>query len=72
MITAPKTLKKARKEIYGRWAGFPEGHKYEEGKCAYAVWESGRGMLHHQCFRNNGYGPAKLYCKQHAKMVENE
>ena len=30
------------------------------------VWQG------HQCFRKRGHGPDGLYCRQHAKMVEQD
>ena len=64
----PKTLKEAIKKRYGEWAGNLSGVKYRIGDCAYEVWDTfswgGR-----QCYRRNGHGPDRLYCKQHAKKI---
>ena len=70
MLDAPKTLEEARKYRYFRWAGSRNGRPYKEGYCAFEVWELGRGIHAYQCQRKNGYGPERLYCKQHAKMLE--
>jgi len=69
MINPPKTREEARKYKYHQWAGNPQGTPYEEGLCAYEVWDRDRWGSH-QCSRKNGHGPDGLYCKQHAKMVE--
>jgi len=66
-----KTLEEAKKYRYGQWAGNPEGQKYQEGRCAYEVQDSVSGRFY-QCLRKNGYGINDLYCKQHAKIVEEE
>lgn len=66
----PKTLEDAMKYRYNRWAGNPKGNEYQPDRCAYEVHERGRGILFYQCARRNGYGPAGLYCKQHAKIVD--
>lgn len=72
MLSYPKTLQRARKQIYGCWAGNPKGSAYREGSCAYEVQETGRGMNFYQCQRKNGHGIAGLYCKQHARMIDKE
>ena len=51
--------------IYGSWAGSPNGTPEDTTKCIEEVWESGRGMFHHQCNRKRGYGKDGLYCKIH-------
>lgn len=38
---------------------------YQEGRCAYEVWEKGRAPTAHQCQRKNGHGPEGLFCKLH-------
>ncbi len=69
MINPPKTLEEAHKYRYNRWSGNPEGLRYKETGCAYEVLDSA-GWATYQCSRKNGLGPAGLYCKQHAKIVE--
>lgn len=69
MINPPKTLEEARAHRYNEWAGNPEGNKWRGGYCAYEMFSS---ILSLQCGRRLGHGPANLYCKQHAKMVEGE
>ena len=69
MINPPKTLEEAYKTRYNSWAGNSKGNPYEEIHCAYEVLDTAR-WLTYQCSRKKGHGPAGLYCKQHAKMVE--
>lgn len=69
MLEYPKTLEEAKKARYGAWAGFPNGHKYESGKCAYEVWGNERGATGFQCRKKNGYGAENLYCKIHAQKL---
>lgn len=66
MYNAPKTLEEARKYLYKKWAGNPNGEKYRESDCAYEVWDMWHG---HQCFNKNGKGINGLYCGVHAKKV---
>lgn len=68
MLNPPMTQEEAEAHIYGRWSGNPKGHAYRPGRCAYSVW---RNFISGQCSRIWGHGPGGLYCKQHAKMVEN-
>lgn len=65
----PETLEEAKEIRYGRWTGNPNGVKYKESQCAYEVHDE-REIIGRQCFRKNGFGPGKLYCKQHARIVE--
>lgn len=65
MINPPRTIEGARVYRYSRCAERPGGFGYIESHCAYLIRAHG-----HQCGRLMGHGPAKLYCKQHAKMVE--
>jgi hypothetical protein len=71
MIGSPKTLKEARKQRFGAWAGNPKGHAFVEGQCSYQAYDE---FTHHfyQCTRKAKTGPANLYCKQHAKMIERD
>jgi len=66
MRDCPKTLTAARKVRYNAWGGNPKGIPYQEGKCAYQVWSTGRGASPYQCRKKNGHGPGGLYCKTHA------
>jgi len=67
----PKTLEDAQKYRYGAWSGMPKGTKYQDGRCAYEVWNGPRGMTASQCSFKNGHGPHGLFCKTHAKKVGN-
>ena len=58
------------KRIYHKWAGNPRGTPEDETRCVREVWEKGRAIRSYQCLRKRGYGPNGLYCKQHAKMKE--
>lgn len=66
---APKTLAEARAYRYGEWSGQPRGSAYSEARCAMEVCPSGAWIMR-QCNKAKGYGPAGLYCKQHAKRIE--
>ena len=72
MIDFPKTLDQASIHRYGEWAGNPKGTKYNPKHCAYEVWPIDRGMIPHQCRRNNGHGPNGLFCWQHASTLEKQ
>jgi len=65
----PRTLEQAQKYRYTQWAGNPKGNTYRPERCAMEVWSADRGALPYQCCRKPGYGPANLYCKQHAKKL---
>ncbi len=67
MIDAPKTLEEAKNYKYNEWAGNPGGVSYSEEYCAYEIWQN---MLTYQCSRKPQYGSDNLYCKQHARMIE--
>jgi len=67
----PLTSAEARKKRYGEWAGNPKGSAYVPGRCAYDCF-SKNDFIPHQCSRRNGNGPDKLYCRQHAQIVERE
>ena len=57
--------------VYGKWAGNPKGVPEDETRCIEEVWPSdGHGWNSYQCTRKRGYGKDGLYCKQHAKMIE--
>ena len=64
MFDKPKTKEEAFKIIYGQWSGNPKGNHYLPSRCACAVWDN---WIERQCSRKPGFGPDKLYCKQHAK-----
>jgi len=67
MLNPPKTRRKAARTRYGVWGGNPVGFAHNAARCAYEV---PCGIFSHQCFRMAHFGPANLYCKQHAKMLE--
>lgn len=69
MRDRPVILAQARKTRYNCWGGNPNGYPYKEGYCAKGVWSGGRGSLEYQRTRKNGFGPGKLYCKQHDPEV---
>jgi len=69
IIKPPLTKKQAEDGVYGDWAGNPQGRKFTPDQCAYELWPD-RYPSTHQCTQKPGHGPADLYCKQHAKMVE--
>ncbi len=56
---------KRRRKTYGRWAGSPNGVPENVTRCRY---QTGEMPHYHQCYRKRGYGPRKVFCKQHAKM----
>lgn len=61
-----RTIEEARKEEYGPHY---RSASYVEGRCVEGVRRNGSwGNV--QCSRKNGYGPGGLYCKQHAKQIE--
>lgn len=66
---APKTIEEARAYRYNKWAGNPKGSKYQEGRCAMAVWVK---WMHRQCSRKAKEGPGNLYCKAHARKFPSE
>jgi hypothetical protein len=68
MFDPPKTQAEANKIVYGEKAGNP-GIEYDPQRCAYEVWDVAL-PLQWQCRFKRGHGPAELYCKTHAKMVE--
>lgn len=69
MIDYPKTLEQAQAYKYNRWAGNPNGYRFDISRCAYEVHESGRGCMFYQCSRKPGKGAGNLYCGIHAKKV---
>ena len=71
MLARPRTIREAQQARYGAWAGEPSGRSWRNNRCAYEVVESGRGSLFRQCFKKPGYGPGELYCKVHAKRLDN-
>jgi hypothetical protein len=68
MLNIPKTLIEAKKYRYNKWAGNPNGDKYNEKQCAYEVSDN-RGFMYRQCTRKNGKGINGLYCGIHAKKI---
>lgn len=67
---APKTKEEAEKVRYGSWAGNSRGHAYNPYFCAMEIQGGPRGFTFYQCNRKNGHGPEGLYCKQHAKKIQ--
>lgn len=67
MYTGPRSLRKAEK-YYGPYGG------YFDDECAYPVWRYRRdgnsGM--DNCHNKPGHGKDKIFCKQHARMIEKE
>jgi len=61
MINPPKTLEEAQQTKYGtsRDMGFVPRF------CAYRI-----KRYDYQCLHYPGHGPANLYCKTHARIVE--
>ncbi len=71
MMDKPTTLEEARKIYYGQTYGAKNlKPNYCEGRCAEEVSSHDRAMHRHQCCRKSGYGPAGLYCRQHAEQFE--
>ena len=66
MINPPRTKEEARKRNYGH--GKLKLPFYGD-RCAYAVGGDPVRVFN-QCSRRPGHGPGELYCKQHARMVE--
>jgi len=56
--------------MYRIWAGNPKGNKENPTKCVVSVADGGRSVLSHQCRNKRGFGPNGLYCRRHAKMIE--
>lgn len=69
MLHKPKTREEAAGYRYAAWAGDPKGTPWDPTRCAYEVADH-TGFHFYQCSRRAGHGPAGLYCKQHAKIVE--
>ena len=57
--------------IYGQWAGNPHGRHEVLTRCITEIWPQG-GYIPYQCRRKRGHGPDFLYCKQHAKILEDK
>jgi hypothetical protein len=68
MLAHPRTRGQAEKHRYNVWGGNPKGNQYYPERCAEEITEI-NGWLSYQCTRKPGHGPAKLYCKQHAKKL---
>ena len=54
---------------YDIWAGNPKGIKEDKTKCIQSVSDY-TGWHRYQCSRKRGHGDKGLYCKQHAKKLE--
>jgi len=63
MINSPQTREEAKKFKYGAGPRYSRLN-FRPEQCAYSV----DAKLWHQCSRKPGYGPAGLYCKQHANQ----
>jgi hypothetical protein len=59
-----------KKRQYGITSANSRGTPEDKTRCIAAVWGGYRGMFEHQCFRKRGHGKDGLYCKQHAKGLE--
>jgi hypothetical protein len=55
---------------YGRSASAPEGVPYDPDRCAREVFGPNGNGVGKQCSRDNGHGPGRLYCHQHARMFK--
>lgn len=66
MLKPPKTWEEARNYYYNT-AGKGEPVLHLKYLCAFPV-----GRNHRQCSRSPGHGTDRLFCKQHAKMVERD
>jgi hypothetical protein len=65
MMSGPQA--RAGAEGWRYWGFGPStAARWNPGDCA---WEISAGV---QCARRAGHGPEKLWCKQHAKMAEEE
>ena len=70
MHNPPKTRAAAFGCRYGYTDTRFEGIPYDARHCAYRIYKHPSPMMSHQCSRRPGHGPDALYCKQHARMVE--
>jgi hypothetical protein len=50
---------------YAVWSGSPKGTPEDITRCVESVYDGGRSMIPHQCYRKRGFGTDGLYCKQH-------
>lgn len=66
MKSPPRTTEEAEQVDYkgSAEAYYPFVAGYGRDRCA---WQHGMG---HQCHGDPGHGPGKIYCKQHARIVE--
>lgn len=55
--------------VYGRWIGNERGVPEDPTRCIVGIWPKGR-WIDTQCSRKRGHGEDGLYCKQHAKKIE--
>lgn len=70
MISGPHNLEEARKYSYDQTGINPQGIGFATWKCAAEIAVS--DWHYAQCSRKPGYGPDKIFCKQHARMLEKE
>lgn len=61
---------KPRDGRYGVSSMRPRGTPEDPRLCVEEVWNGPRGMTSNQCSRKRGHGPGGLWCKQHARRVE--
>ena len=54
---------------YGCWAGDEKGTPEDVTRCVKEIWSRPHTFVSGQCSRKRGYGPGGLYCKQHARRV---
>ena len=54
---------------YDTWPGNPRGLVEIRTQCVVEV-STNWGLHRYQCARKRGHGPDGLFCKQHAKMVD--
>ena len=64
MLNPPRSLEEARKY----WIPFQS--VFMRGRCSYPIYSPTYRVR--QCPRKPGHGPARLYCKRHAKMIEKQ
>ena len=71
MLNPPRTREEAEQRTYGKCPIMKPGFRWVPSRCAYEVLPPG-GAIKFQCMRRRTAGPGKLYCRQHARIVEGE
>lgn len=61
----PKNLKEAKKYSYGQAHGMSRGPNYNPARCAASVSDGLPFPSFNQCCRKPGFGPDKIFCRQH-------